>query len=392
VHLFSRGSGPRIMLHPPLNDGWAISFVHCLFFVAHHRISKRYRQNRLASFQPHLTFCFSFPFFFIFCSYFLFSVTLSDNPSLSPPCRNTDPIFIGNRVQIIAPPHNSRRGINTLELFDQTGIVTREGSSSNGGWFEIRLDTDDHKRVYYRRGAIRLVDGDVNEFSDSGEDNFDPELDDDREDGMMLNGGDDSDTGDSNDNDSVSTSSILSGEGLDSPTLSARSRKRRKPLHPVRSFMLDEDFLYRSPWEMGSLSLHYDPGFSWPLKSHTKRSSSRSATTHITKKRTKVVNTGKTVSRSSSGVMECASCGVHKSPYWHREHTNTLRVLLCNACGIRFKKYKQSCGECTYVFRREEQSESHCPHCGIDRFSSSPASPAIIPDDSNAVLTGTVET
>ena len=61
----------------------------------------------------------------------------------------------GVHVQIIAPPHNSKRALAANEVYDQTGIVTREGSSANGGWFEIRLDDNKEKAVYYRRGALR---------------------------------------------------------------------------------------------------------------------------------------------------------------------------------------------------------------------------------------------
>lgn len=71
----------------------------------------------------------------------------------------------GVRVQIIAPPHNSKRAIAAGEVvYDQTGVVTREGSSANGGWFEILLDGTEDKHVYYRRGALRRLDDDDNTY------------------------------------------------------------------------------------------------------------------------------------------------------------------------------------------------------------------------------------
>ena len=57
----------------------------------------------------------------------------------------------GAHVHIIRPAHNSRRLGND---YSKSGVVTREGSSANGGWFEILLDGSTNKYVYYRRGMI----------------------------------------------------------------------------------------------------------------------------------------------------------------------------------------------------------------------------------------------
>ena len=37
---------------------------------------------------------------------------------------------------------------------DLYGTITREGSAANGGWFEVALDSQPDKKVYYRRGSI----------------------------------------------------------------------------------------------------------------------------------------------------------------------------------------------------------------------------------------------
>ena len=37
---------------------------------------------------------------------------------------------------------------------DLYGVITREGSAANGGWFEVQLDSQPDKKVYYRRGSI----------------------------------------------------------------------------------------------------------------------------------------------------------------------------------------------------------------------------------------------
>jgi hypothetical protein len=62
----------------------------------------------------------------------------------------------GARVEIIAPPHNSRRAVlGHAPFVPLAGRITREGSSANGGWFEIAVDGQE-RRVYFRRGALRL--------------------------------------------------------------------------------------------------------------------------------------------------------------------------------------------------------------------------------------------
>lgn len=72
----------------------------------------------------------------------------------------------GGHVLIIGPPHNNRKQIHTTHTAShppvhdihegQTGVITREGSSSNGGWFEIRIDIT-NELVYYRRGSLKVI-------------------------------------------------------------------------------------------------------------------------------------------------------------------------------------------------------------------------------------------
>ena len=40
------------------------------------------------------------------------------------------------------------------QQLDLYGVITREGSAANGGWFEVQLDSQPDKKVYYRRGSI----------------------------------------------------------------------------------------------------------------------------------------------------------------------------------------------------------------------------------------------
>jgi len=57
----------------------------------------------------------------------------------------------------------------------------------------------------------------------------------------------------------------------------------------------------------------------------------------------------------------CLSCKTTKTPYW-RESWNP-GSLLCNACGLRFSKFKRRCTQCNYVPRKEDKASHHCPTC-----------------------------
>ena len=65
-------------------------------------------------------------------------------------------------------------------------------------------------------------------------------------------------------------------------------------------------------------------------------------------------------SPSQSFQRECASCGTKKTPLWRDAEDGTP---LCNACGIRYKKYHVRCASCWYIPRKEEKSSVSCPTC-----------------------------
>ena len=86
-------------------------------------------------------------------------------------------LCVGVRVACCGPPHPNRdrekervrqlgggggsaagddraaagAAVQQLDLY---GVITREGSAANGGWFEVQLDSQPDKKVYYRRGSI----------------------------------------------------------------------------------------------------------------------------------------------------------------------------------------------------------------------------------------------
>lgn len=57
----------------------------------------------------------------------------------------------------------------------------------------------------------------------------------------------------------------------------------------------------------------------------------------------------------------CESCGTRKTPYW-RDGWG-LGVALCNACGIRFHKYRKVCETCSCIAKKDEKGHLHCPKC-----------------------------
>lgn len=57
----------------------------------------------------------------------------------------------------------------------------------------------------------------------------------------------------------------------------------------------------------------------------------------------------------------CSSCGTRKTPYWREGWEPD--VVLCNACGIRYHKYKRFCGKCVSTARKDENGRLHCPKC-----------------------------
>ncbi len=57
----------------------------------------------------------------------------------------------------------------------------------------------------------------------------------------------------------------------------------------------------------------------------------------------------------------CISCGATKTPYWREAWASD--VLLCNACGLRFSKFRRRCIDCCYVPRKEDKGSKACTKC-----------------------------
>ncbi|XP_007951817.1 GATA-type zinc finger protein 1 [Orycteropus afer afer] len=62
------------------------------------------------------------------------------------------------------------------------------------------------------------------------------------------------------------------------------------------------------------------------------------------------------------GPRRCASCRTQRTPLWRDAEDGTP---LCNACGIRYKKYGTRCSTCWLVPRKSVQPKRLCGRCGM---------------------------
>uniref|UniRef100_T1J6Q7 GATA-type domain-containing protein n=1 Tax=Strigamia maritima TaxID=126957 RepID=T1J6Q7_STRMM len=63
--------------------------------------------------------------------------------------------------------------------------------------------------------------------------------------------------------------------------------------------------------------------------------------------------------KCASDDKQCASCGTAKTPLWRDAEDGTP---LCNACGIRYKKYRIRCNICWRIPRKDRKSRTLCYH------------------------------
>ncbi|XP_051011930.1 GATA-type zinc finger protein 1 [Acomys russatus] len=64
------------------------------------------------------------------------------------------------------------------------------------------------------------------------------------------------------------------------------------------------------------------------------------------------------------GPRRCASCRTQRTPLWRDAEDGTP---LCNACGIRYKKYGTRCSSCWLVPRKSIQPKTLCGRCGVSQ-------------------------
>lgn len=57
----------------------------------------------------------------------------------------------------------------------------------------------------------------------------------------------------------------------------------------------------------------------------------------------------------------CGACKTSKTPYWRDSWSDAF--ILCNACGLRYSKFKRYCNACSYVPRKEDKGAICCTQC-----------------------------
>lgn len=58
----------------------------------------------------------------------------------------------------------------------------------------------------------------------------------------------------------------------------------------------------------------------------------------------------------------CYSCSTSVTPYWRDGWSPG--IILCNACGLRFSKYRKVCHTCKWVGKKANYERITCPNCG----------------------------
>ncbi|XP_029640407.2 GATA-type zinc finger protein 1-like [Octopus sinensis] len=56
----------------------------------------------------------------------------------------------------------------------------------------------------------------------------------------------------------------------------------------------------------------------------------------------------------------CKSCNTRKTPLWRDAEDGTP---LCNACGIRYKKYRIRCSKCWHIPKKDDKTYPKCVRC-----------------------------
>ncbi|XP_058864222.1 uncharacterized protein LOC131706676 [Acipenser ruthenus] len=154
--------------------------------------------------------------------------------------------------------------------------------------------------------------------------------------------------------------------------LSERRRMSRKQRHPMKSVnRWDPDFkgvtihmqtqLNKDSADQGRLLItsQYSARY-WKMSRRARGSKTRSP-----------VNAGRTSSSEEESDSPCpiknkccASCNTKKTPLWRDAEDGTP---LCNACGIRYKKYRIRCFRCWHIPKKDGNSNSRCLKCGDTR-------------------------
>lgn len=148
-----------------------------------------------------------------------------------------------------------------------------------------------------------------------------------------------------------------------------KSKTPRKQLHPCRSADdHDPDFqgvTFRMDTQLDDTReqcrLCITSKYSTELRKSTRKPRLRTRTSRKLLKTSSSEDENEPTANAPKSVKVCASCCTRKTPMWRDAEDGTP---LCNACGIRYKKYRVRCVSCWHIPRKEGNSNSHCLKCG----------------------------
>ncbi|XP_061687051.1 GATA-type zinc finger protein 1 [Syngnathoides biaculeatus] len=165
----------------------------------------------------------------------------------------------------------------------------------------------------------------------------------------------------------AASSQLRSNEGNETPALhhSPRTKILRKQPNPRRSADIRDPNFRGVRFRIGAelndggeecrliVTSKYSEGLGKSVQKSGKRRKTRTS-------RTAWSSDEESKPTASRGKV-CASCCTTKTPMWRDGEDGTP---LCNACGIRYKKYRVRCVNCWNIPKKESNSNTCCLKCG----------------------------
>ncbi|XP_062917370.1 GATA-type zinc finger protein 1 [Mobula hypostoma] len=152
------------------------------------------------------------------------------------------------------------------------------------------------------------------------------------------------------------------------PSAPVRTRTPRKQPHPQRSAQsgdptfqgvtvcMERELVGHLDCRL-HITAHYSPG----LQQKLTRFRSHSLGHRETPSTPRLSSSEEDPYPGHQRMRRCASCGTQKTPLWRDAEDGTP---LCNACGIRYKKYRIRCPKCWHIPKKEGKYFVRCLRCG----------------------------
>ncbi|XP_035493647.2 ferredoxin-2, mitochondrial isoform X1 [Scophthalmus maximus] len=147
-----------------------------------------------------------------------------------------------------------------------------------------------------------------------------------------------------------------------------RTKTPRKQSHPSRSVDIQDPDIQGVTFSMGTelddsreqCRLLITSKYSKELFKSVRKPRMRTRTSQKSLKSSSSDEESDLTTAVSKGKI-CASCCTRKTPMWRDAEDGTP---LCNACGIRYKKYRVRCVNCWHIPRKAGNTNSCCLKCG----------------------------